>query len=350
MTHSGFLDHRSDWVVFMPVRDLELFDAVNFEYRVDRITFIRTDKLALRRRRFGLPLRVSQLIQQFGTPLSRLLKENPTIAVARGHGSGEEVVSELLERARDELAVLSLSQLSYSRRRYNSCPVIAERHAGADLHSRLVVDCYTGRSQLSSSVRGKVSSLQLTQEWKEFQDQVFFSHLVEILRRERRVSSEWRRTLWNVAVLGGQSQGSTDKAQSFLWNIIALEALLAEHSDKKSDVLPSRIKAFIGWAQHWEGERFEERIDAVYKKRSALVHQGNREAVTMEDLLLTDDLLLNVLVNISRHPELFGSKQAIVEFSRKVEAERILGVRPIVQPKTLQMLRPKYDAEDFRDL
>lgn len=343
------LDHKSGWVFFMPVRGLDLFEAVNYEYRIDRVTFLRTSKLPHRRRRFGLPSRLAELKERFGT-LPRLLEENNTIAIARASGVGREVAADLLERASDELSILSLSQLGYSRRRRNAQPVIAERLAGADLRSGLLVSCETGEASLSLNRRGKTGPLQLTSDWVGFQNDLFFTKLVKILRKEVPVSPTWRQALWDAAVLGGQSQGSSDKAQCFLWNIIALEALLAEHDDKKSDALPSRIKAFIGWAQDWEVERYEQKIDAAYKKRSALVHQGKRDIVKIEDVLFTDDLLLNVLINIVSHPKRFGSKSSIIEFSRQVEAERILGVRPSVRPKTLQMLKPHYSEEDFQRL
>lgn len=347
---SKLLDQTGNWVLLMPVRDLLLSEAVNYEYRVNRVTFVRASNLAQRRRRFGFPVRLSTLKQQVGYPLRRIIDEHDTIAVARGSGSGEEVVADLVERAKDELAILSFSQLSYSRRRANSRPEIAERVVGADRQSGLVVNCETGDSQVSSKIRGKFGPLALNRRWSRYQDRVFFKRLLKILRGDETVAPRWRRTLWDVAVLGGQSQGSTEKVESFLWNMIALEALLAEHDDKKGDVLPSRIKAFIGWAQDWEIGGYESRIDNAYKKRSALVHQGKRGIIEIPDILFTDDLLVNVVMNIVRHPALFGSKRAIVEFSRKVEAERVLGIRPSVQPKTLKMIKPRYVSEDFERL
>ena len=50
---------------------------------------------------------------------------------------------------------------------------------------------------------------------------------------------------------------------------------------------------------------------------------------------------MNVLMNLVSHPKLFSSKDAFVEFSEKVEAQRTLGVtRPRVRPKTLRFIRP----------
>src|SRR5690606_20271832 len=118
-------------------------------------------------------------------------------------------------------------------------------------------------------------------------------------------------------------------------------------TDKLSEALPARVEAFIGWSQDWQVSDYEGRIRELYQKRSTVVHRGARDAVSMVDVLFSDELIVNVLMNIVRHPSLFGSKAKVVEFSEKVRAERLLGVRPRVRPKTLQMLgAPPYGPED----
>lgn len=54
--------------------------------------------------------------------------------------------------------------------------------------------------------------------------------------------------------------------------------------------------------------------------------------------MFTDHLLLNLLSNLVAFPRLFRSKDAVVEFSEKVEAERILGAKPRVRPKDLRFI------------
>lgn len=242
-------------------------------------------------------------------------------------------------RTREELLILSLSQLGYGSRDRNARPVVAHSSAGPTLESQLLVSRKTNRSVLSSTARGGMATLYVDGRWKQWQKVAFFSDLMKILRRETKVAPRWRQVLWDVAVMAGQSQVSDDLPQAFLWNVIALEALLAEQTDKKSDVLPSRIEAFIGWAADWGLKDYERRIKEAYDKRSILVHQGDRGCITPEDLDFSDRLLFNILVNIVKHPQLFGSKKGIVEFSRRVEAERVLGLKPHVRPKTLHFFR-----------
>jgi hypothetical protein len=61
----------------------------------------------------------------------------------------------------------------------------------------------------------------------------------------------------------------------------------------------------------------------VYSRRNSLLHQGKRDGITDRVVAFTGHLLLNLLSNLVAFPKLFHSKNALVEFSEKVEAERI---------------------------
>jgi hypothetical protein len=74
-----------------------------------------------------------------------------------------------------------------------------------------------------------------------------------------------------------------------------------------------------------------------------LVHEGNTSGVTEELLLFTDDLLLNLFVNLTQHSELFDSKDAVIDFAERVKAERVLGLKAKVRPKTLRVMVSRYE-------
>ena len=96
--------------------------------------------------------------------------------------------------------------------------------------------------------------------------------------------------------------------------------------------------------------KLQKRINEVYEKRNMLVHQGAREIVTKGDLLFADDLLLNLFVNLVKFPTLFGSKEKIVEFAEKVEAEHKLGIKSKVQPNGLGFFSRRYTEKDLSDI
>jgi hypothetical protein len=109
-----------DWTFVIPVDALYLTEAVGREFRIDRVTFIDSDKLPRVRRkkreRLGLGIPVSELKKYPST--KNLLERSPSLALTRGSGTQEEEVErQCLELVREELSLLTLSQLGYSNRR-----------------------------------------------------------------------------------------------------------------------------------------------------------------------------------------------------------------------------------------
>jgi hypothetical protein len=171
--------------------------------------------------------------------------------------------------------------------------------------------------------------------------------LLRMITATRSLSKSWRTELRKATILIGLSQAAYTLPDAFLWNMIALELLLTKQGDQVKNELPSRAEALLGWSVDWAKAEFDRRIRDVYQKRCLMVHQGDRESPASEDLFFTDDLLLSLLVNIAGHPKLFASKNDVIEFSRRVEAERLLGIKPRVRPKTLRFLKRRYTPRDF---
>ncbi|MGQ0602356.1 MAG: hypothetical protein ACT4QE_11770, partial [Anaerolineales bacterium] len=192
--------------------------------------------------------------------------------------------------------------------------------------------------------------LVLNQRWKTYQRQGFFLKLLKILTGKIRVSENWRKDLMRASVLVGQSLTSSDVTKAFSWNMIALELLLTRQGDKYTDVLPKRIEAFLGWVGYWLSDNYEEKIREVYRKRCDFVHQGNSDDITKRDLIFADDLLLNLLLNIVYYIEMFHSKEKIIEFADKVDAEHKLGQKSKVRPKRLRFYSRNYLESDFDEI
>jgi hypothetical protein len=185
-----------------------------------------------------------------------------------------------------------------------------------------------------------IRNLRLDKRWKVHQDHGFFTKLLKILREETDVEDEWRVDLRRASVMVGESVGADDLLKSFVWNWAALETLLTRRRDRVGETLPKRVEAILGWVLFWEAENYGDRIGKVYRKRNALMHGSDRSTITPKDLAFTDHLLLNLLYNFASLPKLFGSKEDVIEFSERLEAERKLGIRPRVRPKNLRFMRP----------
>jgi hypothetical protein len=339
-------EERGTWVFLIPISNLKLTEATNFEFRIDRVTFVAGDKLARRRKRFGLPNRLSELRER-RKRVREVVFDSPCFATLRQKGKLKDFEREVFDLIREELAILALSQLGYARRRDIYSPSISNENPMSS-RSYYVTNADKGSGRESHSVVANQGSLLLSAKWQNFHQKLFFFDLLRILRGNTKVSKGWRNNLRNAAILVGQSQVSRDLPQAFLWNMIALETLLTQQGDTYMDALPTRAEAFIGWTGFWKVEGFEERIRDVYQKRSSLVHAGKRDLITRSDLFFTDNLLLNLFLNIVGHHGLFASKSSVIEFSKKVQAEHLLGINARVRPKTLRYVHRTYSEDDSR--
>ena len=344
-------EHESYWVFVVPVVNLKVTQAVGREFRVCRVTFIDRDKLPRVRKRFGFVQRFSEIARQDLRPLDKAERDpGNALAVMRQYGKPKEVWRECYKRVKNEAAILSLSYLGYDIRRHGrAMGVVGQYPTGgydymlADTKSKAIGHGWGGNAHLIP--------MELDGRWRAFHRKFFFFELLRLLRGEIKVCRNWRDELYSAAVLIGRSVSTVDTPTAFLWNMIALECLLTYKGEKKVvDALPERCEAFLGWVGSWKQQNFEREIRAAYKARCDLVHRGDDSDIDKKMLLFTDDLLFNLLNNIVRFTNLFDSKKALIDFSQKVQAERLLEIRTTVIPKRFLAVSRRYRDKDFDDM
>ena len=339
-------DEHGVWVFIVPISNLVLTKDTDYEFKVDRITFIDSSKLPRIRKRLGFPFTISEFKKRWPNVLDRFFGNSKTFATMRLTGIGTEMEETFLSHVRDELSLLTLSQLGYSRRKSQATPCVSEE-GKTGLLSYLMLNVTKNSWTQPNQNTSKLGELRLDKNWVKWQGGYFFP-LLDIIRGKTKLSKSWRKDIRNAAILAGQSQQSSDRAKCFLWNMISLELLLTRQGDTYTEMLPQRAEAFLGWVTNWNSGNFEEQIRSMYKKRCAFVHAGDRSSIEISDILFSDVLILNVLMNIVTHPEIFKSKEDLVSFSEKVEAEKILGIKPKVRPKTIKASFPLYGDEDYK--
>ena len=91
-------------------------EDVDREFRIDRVTFVHRDKLPRVRRRLGLGTPVSEVKKTISRRWN-FFESGLAFAMVRESGGPEAVKHRCLRIIRDELSILTLSQLGYSRRR-----------------------------------------------------------------------------------------------------------------------------------------------------------------------------------------------------------------------------------------
>jgi hypothetical protein len=318
------------------------------ELRIGRVTFVSRERLPLIRRRLGIQTRLSEMASKDKLD-PQFLKHSPTYGIIQLDHADDKTNRECFDLLTEALHILAVSLLGWSKRRYHSLPA-AFGFPSVGKFEYLLVHNALPRQYPSWSILGIPSPMVLNPEWKAYHREGFFFRLLRIINNDIHLPSKWRTTIVNAAVLAGQSQTSKSLIQAFLWNMIVLEMLLSRQGEKYVISLPKRIESFIGWVGYWRSEAYQSRIESLYKKRKALVHDGDFSQIEIADLLFADELVLNVFDNIINHIHLFRNKEDVLRFSDKVEAERVLGIRSKTQPKTLRSIRRQYDDADLREM
>lgn len=342
-------DEKGQWIFVIAVSGLNISKEVGEELTVHKITFVSKNKLKRIRKRLNFPWTIKELKEKFND--ATLLEESEVYATGSFGGVGAEKEQEFLRTVKDELDILSLSQLGYGRRRNNADLHISNGKRNGTL-KYLAINKTKMTSTRTLSHSGRFHTLSLDKRWHSFHKTHFFFELLSLLKSTDSTiaSDNWKLDIKNAVVLAGQSQSSTQLEHAFLWNVIAIETLLAKQGDSYSSALPLRVEAFIGWTTAWSLNNFSEKILDIYKKRSAFVHAGKIETISLDDLLFTDTILLNVLHNILKHINIFKTKDDLITFSKKVEAEHTLGLVGKTRPKTTTYIDVLYIAQDFKSL
>lgn len=302
------------------------------------------------RLRLGLPNKISEYRSINNSGLGDFFDKNSTFAIYVEDGKPNDSEVNFLAKVREAIDLIRLSELGFSRRWSNSNIGIASESKVGQISFTAINSSEELSWYSSYKTHGKLNTLRIDENWKSYHLEGFFIDLVKIINGKYKISKKWRSDIKNAAKLGGQSQASNDLPQAFLWNMIAIEALLTSSNDKYSQELSNRVEAFIGWTTDWKIENFDSKIKDVYEKRSAFVHSGDSQSITIPDLLFTDKILMNVFYNICKHIDIFKSKQDIIDFSRKIQAEKILGFRPKVRPKTMMFISPNYSERDLNKI
>lgn len=334
---------RTQWLFLVPVQGVGFEDGEIDEMHLIEVTLIHRDKLLRSTKRFPVAKHHREKFD-IGTGSDSGFEKATVFAVMWKTGVPDDIRQECLSTVSEELAIFSNYRMAHKRRH---APLIgvAGQHPQASA-STAFLDPAERASQRESFLIKPQIILPFQKEATRSLGFKLLKKLLRLLRMNSAVSAGWRADLRRVAILIGQSYNTLDVPTAFLFQMIAMETLLTRQGDKYSTDLPERIEAFLGWVGLWKTEQYGERVTEVYKKRCALVHAGMIDKVSVEDLLFVDDIMINLLWNILSHAKTFRSKEDVIEFGKKVEAERILGIKPRVRPKSLQYISRRYSEQD----
>lgn len=349
-------DKYGDWIFIIPVNGLKLTKDVNEEFVVNRVTFVTKEKLPRIRKRLGLPATLSDLteiIDKNDRGIKPIIKDffesSKVFAVLPYKGRPNEKQKDCIRIVREELDILSLSQLGWSTRKFNKR---IEIKTSDKVLIYKTIDINKHKIELTHGLKTTFSPvpLILDKRWVSFHKRFFFFELIKIIRGELTVSKKWRTILHRASVMIGQSQNSNDLPFCLLWSVIALEMILTREGEKISEQLVSRCEYFLGWNEEWVNEKYDSRIRNIYKKRCDFVHNGDIKLIEIKDLLFTDDLIFNILNNIVRYNTKIQDLKDIIEFSAKYEAEKLLNQKSKYQFGKFELMRKHYSEDDYKEI
>ncbi|HAU1107040.1 TPA: hypothetical protein JBI05_01025 [Legionella pneumophila] len=342
---------KKNTIYIVPVKNLLLTSETNYEILINGIKFISHKKLLEdENTKISVPKKVSEIDKKF--------YKYDTYAVKQYTDYNEEQHDLFREEVNKALDILSLSQLIYANREQNAVLSFSNERSINNI-SFLVV---SNENYLHENlVLDSPIPLKIDKNWVIFQSFSFFYDLLKIINNgvkktlKNKIQKNWREKLLSAAILAGKSQRSRNLWYSFLLNMIALEIILVADGEKFTDTLPERVEAFIGWSNNWKVEDLHLKVSKLYVKRCDIVHRGKLD-ITYDDLRLSDYFLFNTLQNIVKHIDLFPKQAELVLFSKKVQAEKLLGIESNVRPETLQdighnkIIQKKYVPKHIWDI
>lgn len=346
----------SDWIFITPIDRLELTKAINKEFRINRVTLVSKDKLPRIRKRLNIPGRISEIGKSkykenrgFKDIIQGFFKSSGTYAVLKYKGKPKEKEQDCIRVINDELNILALSQLFYSKRKFNR-QINIKTSDKADYLRKISLNKHQKEYFFGLKKDYNPAPFKLDQDWINFHKRFFFFDLIKLIRGDLPISKSWRTTLHRVAILVGQSQNSSDLPSCFLKNVITLEMLLTNRGERIVDMLVKRSEYFFGWSEHWDNDDYEKRIRDIYDKRGKFVHNGDIKYIQLEDLVFLDNLIFNILNNIIRFRKQIKDRNDIIDITEKYEAEKLLGLKSKYRLKKFQMTRKIYNKEDYKEI
>lgn len=274
----------------------------------------------------------SSFERMFLQPYSKFASARPqveAVAIREAICRGSQLEQDFHDHVRDSLAILSCSLWAYRRR-----------------------DPLSAFGPLESTARGqRIWFFQDTQSpsqhsfgvmaWKKGlmplwidgfwiaseRTHHFVSSLEGLTFDSRGITPAWRVAVRRALRLFGEGYLLHDAQQAILANSIALDLLLFENGERQSRQV-QLLGASLDWARLYTppGPRWADRtaLERLLDIRNHLVHEGHCDDVTARDLLLSDDVVGNLLLFIARNRAEIRNKEELRDYAERELARRTL--------------------------
>jgi hypothetical protein len=319
------IDLKGLWILIAPIVGVRFYQDSKGEFEIGKTLVISGEKLKRKRKIFNHNVSVKKLLIENKIDPNFISDERTYVISCEGN-IGSKAKDIMTKRIREDLDILALSQLSGSRK-HNSKILIA-KYEDKNFFEHVLLNPKIGKAVNSSKRIGSFGFFNIAKQWHTRNDSFYFTDLLKIIFKESSAyNNNWRNDIKRAAILAGQSQQSEDIVKAFIWNIIAIETLVIEQNDKISVAIPERIGSLISWFPNWELDNFIGRIEKMYKKRCGFVHAAKYDDITQDDLIFSDQLIINILINVVKNIKHFNRKEALIKFSEMNKARKLLGLK-----------------------
>jgi len=313
--------HKHEYLIVIPIYNLILSKEVNKELKIKDVTFIDRDKLVKTRKKFGFAITFSQIDSMYKQISLKTLNSSKTYAVVKYKLPNKKDLSKPLAKIKESINILASMQL-LNRTRVSKFGIYT--NVISPKRDLLLYDIGTNTVNLSYKAIN-VLSYTFEQKFSIIKPYHFFPYILRLLNKDTSINHGWKNDITRAVILAGKSIFSTDLSEAFLSNMIALETLLTSRSDKHKQALKERLTALFHWYFNSENVNWDNDIDHIYQLRCKMVHNGDVSDIRTQDLLMSDKILYNLLLNISISSKQIKSKSDLINISEKLKACETLG-------------------------
>lgn len=336
----------STYSIFVPFHNLIISDDIGGEIRIEDVLFVSNEKIPRIRRRLGLPFRVSHYGFNRDNSRSNIFLSSDVYATLKYRGSEESVKQKAYEKIKEAVFLLASSQF-FRLKRYNRILFGGPEFSKNITDEDFLFDNSQHHARHSAFTYTPFRPYIIDEQWYKFISDHFFSEIVKIINCKKKINPKWKRELKKAAVLSGQSFFAKNLWESFLYNWIAIETLLARRGEKASNVIVERLAYLFGWMTNENYDPWERIVKRLYELRCNFVHKGIFENIKIQDVLETDMLLGNLLNNLCSLTSKIGSKSDLIGLSERNKARKTLGYKQLKRPKVIRFKTANLEDEEI---
>lgn len=261
--------------------------------------------------------------------------DSATFIITTCRGKPSKILSIAEHRCREALWVLEGSLLYFSPRSKVSAFGLRGDIGLLTAEATLICTNRTAPRQ-SWDHRGALIPQELDSQWSQYYKQMRLSRYFNFLG-DQDLSKKWKAVLWRAATLVGRSRHTESRAEAFLYQVFALEALLLNRGDTKRTTLSKRLAGLL------YGHADAHVVDWLYGIRSEVVHDGNYAAVTAQALHAADYYALNATWNAIVQSRHWKNKQEFLEYCSRRERMK----RPPTAKMGLRVTSKPFYSKDY---